>query len=164
MLNSEYISVTDTAKFLRAALKKHFAGVKFSVRSDSYSGGASIRVRWTDGPTQDEVNMVAKKFAGATFDGMQDLKEYHSSEFEGRRVHWGADFVFTDREYTAEFLTRVLARGAVKDDRAVKAEVVADAGHAYIKMNGVDQCTERTIRTVQGTMRPNGCIVEVKSR
>ena len=48
---TEYVSTTDTAKLVRAALKKAFAstypGVKFSVRSDRYADGASVRVTWT---------------------------------------------------------------------------------------------------------------------
>jgi hypothetical protein len=40
---ADYISVTDTAKIVRQELKKHFPGVVFSVRSSSYSMGASRR-------------------------------------------------------------------------------------------------------------------------
>jgi hypothetical protein len=41
---TDYISVTETAKILRGELKKHFPGVVFSVRSSSYSMGASHNV------------------------------------------------------------------------------------------------------------------------
>lgn len=70
------LSTTDTAKVIRKALKRAFPKVKFSVRSDSYSGGSSIDVSWTDGPTSDQVDEVVKRYAGATFDGMIDLKSY----------------------------------------------------------------------------------------
>lgn len=94
-----YLSCAETAKLLRAALKKSFPGIKFSVRSHVYAGGASINVDWTDGPPDGAVNEVAQRFAGASFDGMIDLKSYHSSELEdGTVVHHGADFVFTHRE------------------------------------------------------------------
>lgn len=85
----EHFSVVETAKLLRKALKDGFPGVKFSVRSDSYAGGASIRVRYEDGPFKKDVEAVAKQFAGASFDGMIDLKSYHDSEYEGRTVSWG---------------------------------------------------------------------------
>jgi len=93
----------ETAKLIRAALKQHFPGVKFSVRSSTYSGGASIRVRWNFGPREKDVDRIAKRFSGATFDGMQDLKEYHDvlvADENGRlrSIHYGADFVFTDRD------------------------------------------------------------------
>lgn len=106
---TEYLSCAETAKLVRAALKTQFPGTKFSVRSDTYSGGASIDVRWTDGPTETDVKATCDLYEGATFDGMRDLKEYHSSilvgpEGEIRDVHFGADFIFEHRAYSAEFL------------------------------------------------------------
>ena len=38
------LSVAETAKVIRATLKPRFPGVRFSVRSKSYSGGASIDI------------------------------------------------------------------------------------------------------------------------
>jgi hypothetical protein len=71
---SEYISTNETAVLIRAQLKKHFPGVKFSVRSSKYSGGSSIDVRWVDGPKSSAVDRIAKPFSGSEFDGMIDLK------------------------------------------------------------------------------------------
>ena len=45
-----WVSCKDTAKAVRRAIKTQWPRVKFSVRSSVYSGGASIDVRWTDGP------------------------------------------------------------------------------------------------------------------
>ena len=75
----EYLSARDTAKLVRAALKKAFPDQKFSVRSDTYSGGASIDVSWADGPLASEVDVITERFSGADFDGMIDLKtsRYH---------------------------------------------------------------------------------------
>lgn len=75
-----YLSCAETAKVVRRALKEKFPEVKFSVRSDTYSGGASIRVRWTNGPTSKQVEAVTDIYKGAGFDGMIDLKYY--------RYHW----------------------------------------------------------------------------
>lgn len=106
-----YLSVTETAKLLRASLKSAFPGVKFSVRSDKYAGGASIHVKWTDGPTEYDVDRIAQLYSGATFDGMQDLKEYHDSILVGpdgpEVVSYGADFVFSERSYSPGFLERL---------------------------------------------------------
>ena len=70
----EYLSVAETAKLLRGALGRAFPGVKFSVRSSKYAGGASVRVRWTDGPAPQAVGPVAQQFAGARFDGSIDMQ------------------------------------------------------------------------------------------
>jgi hypothetical protein len=104
---SDYVSVTDTAKLLRGALKAAFPKVTFSVRSSKYAGGASIDVGWTDGPTEAQVKAVTELYRGATFDGMQDLKEYHSTllgapDGSVREVHFGADFIFTNRTASPE--------------------------------------------------------------
>lgn len=68
-----YLSTAETATLIRAALKKAFPGQKFSVRSSNYSGGSSVDVSYTDGPTQEAVEKVAGAYAGARFDGMIDL-------------------------------------------------------------------------------------------
>lgn len=73
-MQKTYISCANTAKLIRGALKRAFPGVKFSVVSSVYSGGASIRVKWTDGPTGSMVEAIAKQFAGGRFDGMIDMK------------------------------------------------------------------------------------------
>jgi hypothetical protein len=102
---SIYVSPADTAKLLRAALKAAFPGVKFSVRTDSYSMGASIRVGWVDGPRQREVKKIARQYEGASFDGMTDMKSYHNVMVDGVETHYGADFIFTNRRYSVELLT-----------------------------------------------------------
>lgn len=71
-----WIDAAVAAKFARRDLKRAFPGVKFSVRTDKYSGGSSIDVRWVDGPTSKQVDAVVQKYGGAGFDGMIDLK-YH---------------------------------------------------------------------------------------
>ena len=71
------VSCAGTAKLVRAALKTAFPGQKFSVRSQTYAGGASNDNRWTDGPSSTEVDKVAGQYNGAGFDGMIDLKTYN---------------------------------------------------------------------------------------
>lgn len=115
----EYLSVADTAKLIRTNLKQVFRDVKFSVRSSSYSGGASIRIHWTDGPCPVRVERVAKRYEGADFDGMQDLKTSKTAVLMGadgrpREVRFGADFVFCEREVT---------------DREAREKIIADLIH-----------------------------------
>ena len=79
-METKYLSCAETAKLVRAALKKNFPGVKFSVRSSVYSGGASIDVSWVLGPTTKEVDAVAGQYESADFDGSIDM--------ETRYDHW----------------------------------------------------------------------------
>ena len=61
----KYLTCAETAKLIRQALKEAFPGVKFSVRSSTYGGGASITVGWTDGPTSDQVDGILNVFEGS---------------------------------------------------------------------------------------------------
>jgi hypothetical protein len=105
---ADYISVTDTAKIVRQELKKHFPGVVFSVRSSSYSMGASIDMEWLDGPTKSEVEVITDQFEGSTFDGMTDMKSNRYSTWQGREVSWGADSVSTVRRYSKSLYSQVV--------------------------------------------------------
>lgn len=72
-METTYLSAAETAKLVRAALKRSFPGVKFSVRSENYSGGCSVNVGWIDGPLTREVEPIAKMFEGKRFDGSIDM-------------------------------------------------------------------------------------------
>lgn len=109
-----YISVADTAKLIRTDLKTAFPTIKFRVTSKKYSGGASIDVRWVDGPTANAVERITKRYEGATFDAMEDLKSYvDSTEVDANgelvRIHYGSNYVFPSRSTTREFLEGVSA-------------------------------------------------------
>ena len=69
-----YFTTAETAKLVRQALKTAFPSIRFSVRSKTYSGGASIDVDWIDGPRRKDVEATAKQYEGGGFDGMIDLK------------------------------------------------------------------------------------------
>lgn len=71
----------DTAKKVRKILKKEFPGVKFSVRSDTYSMGSSVNVSWTDGPIKSVVEKAIDWMQSAKFDGMSDMKITVGSEW-----------------------------------------------------------------------------------
>jgi hypothetical protein len=87
---------------MRRQLKGAFPGVKFSVRSQSYSGGCSIHVEWEDGPTSQQVSEITSRYEKCSFDGMQDLKERKKNPFSD--VFGGADFVFTRRNLSPRAL------------------------------------------------------------
>lgn len=125
-----YLSCADTAKLVRKKLREKFPGVKFSVRSSNYSGGASITVRWTDGPLDRDVQREVDVYAGAQFDGMIDLKTHRTHWIEpdgtayiaraqgsasydekigdprsgeARLCSFGADYILTSRDVSDEF-------------------------------------------------------------
>jgi hypothetical protein len=74
----KYLTVTETAKLVRKDLKAAFPATKFGVTCDKYAGGASIRVKWTDGPTVPQVDAVIGIYESRGFDGMVDY-EYHKT-------------------------------------------------------------------------------------
>lgn len=105
---SKYISCADTAKLIRKELKTNFPGIKFSVRSNTYAGGASIDVKWTDGPSRPDVEKIVKIFQGSTFDSSIDLRSYVDATYDGEEVHFGADHVMCDRRMTRLFVETIL--------------------------------------------------------
>lgn len=111
---TKYISAAETAKLVRLALKESFPGVKFSVRSHSYSGGASINIGWIDGPNVAQVDAVADTFSGAYFDGMTDYKGSNYNMLDGERVRFGADFIHTYRDYSDAMVERAIAKACKK--------------------------------------------------
>jgi hypothetical protein len=100
-----YLTCKETAVLVRSALRVSFPGTRFSVRSHVYAGGASINVRWTDGPFQRDVQRVCDRYRGADFDPMQDLKTHRDlllADTDGtvRLVQPGADYFFAHREWS----------------------------------------------------------------
>lgn len=59
---------------IRRELAEKFPGIKFSVRSKSFSMGNSVDVSWELGPTTKEVDAVIGKYEYGRFDAMQDLQ------------------------------------------------------------------------------------------
>jgi hypothetical protein len=131
----KFLSCAETAKLVRAELKKQLPNFKFSVKSAKYSGGASVDVTWENGLSQSEVEKVVEKFSGAGFDGMVDLQyyKYHwllpdgsvqvaSCDHEGIEtekpsgaiaVQLGADYIICNRHLT-EDLQRHIAEDISK--------------------------------------------------
>lgn len=66
----------NCSKAIKAELQEAFKGVKFSVKSDSFSGGDSVHINWTDGPTNEQVREITSKYQQGRFDGMTDMYEY----------------------------------------------------------------------------------------
>lgn len=78
-LEPRYLSCAETARLVRAALKRAWPATTFTVRSRTYSGGAAIDVGWTDGPPEGAVAAVVGQYQGGGFDGSIDLRYSHTS-------------------------------------------------------------------------------------
>lgn len=102
------------AKNIRTELKKAFPCVKFSVRSESYSGGDSIHVYWTDGPTADEVSDITAKYEKGSFDGMRDIYEYNNDNVFCQ-VFGSAKYIIASRNESDDLLKKVAAEMGYKD-------------------------------------------------
>jgi hypothetical protein len=83
------------AKNIRIQLKNSFPGVKFSVKTDRFSGGDAIRISWNEGPTEDEVSKIVKPYQCGYFDGHSDCYEFVNSIWSD--VFGGAQYITTHR-------------------------------------------------------------------
>jgi hypothetical protein len=148
---ARYIDAAEAAKMIRAELKRVFKrpGRFFSVRTDKYAGGASIDIRWTDGPTSAEVDSLVRGFSGKRFEGMTDCSYYADSWYcrthgarvaltegcdvasnngvhasrccsEAELVHFGSGYVFSRRELSVEFSAELAAQ--VRKESGMPAE------------------------------------------
>ncbi len=113
MQTAKWYSCAETAKLLRKTLKAKFPNVKFSVRSHVYAGGASITAYWTDGPKTEDVKKTCDLYAGARFDGMQDMMIYRTgimSNEDGsfEEVRYGSDFVSASRTMSPQVQAQLI--------------------------------------------------------
>jgi len=65
-----------TAKMIKKRLTALYPSVKFSVKSDVFSMGNSVDIRWTDGPMQETINAITKQYQYGSFDAMHDMYNY----------------------------------------------------------------------------------------
>lgn len=86
------------AAAIKAELQAKYPGIKFSVKSDTYSMGSSVRASWVDGPSYDEVDSLISKYQYGHFDGMQDLYEISNSRDDIPQ----AKHVFAERSMSEE--------------------------------------------------------------
>ena len=105
------------AQAIRQDLKKAFPGVKFKVRSNSFSMGNSVDVDWTDGPTRDEVNRIIGRYQYGHFDGMQDLYEYSNRRRDIPQAKYVSGSRSMSEQVRAELLAYVAERFFEPEER-----------------------------------------------
>jgi hypothetical protein len=101
-------SLVTAGKNIRIELGRAFPGVKFAVRSSRFSGGNSLDVSWTDGPTTQQVDDIIGKYAQGHFDGMTDCYEYAHSAWTD--AFGDAKYVHSRREYSDRMVEQVMGR------------------------------------------------------
>lgn len=102
----------NAAKNIRIELKAVFPGVKFSVRSESFSMGNAIRIHWTDGPTVADVEAISNKYEAGSFDGMTDCYNYEHSAFGS--AFGTAKYITTSRDLSDDFRAEIIEGVAKK--------------------------------------------------
>ena len=141
------------AKNMRLQLKEAFPGVKFSVRSERYSGGDSINVGWQDGPTTEQVESIVKRYQGGNFNGMEDIYEYSADAWND--AFGDAKYVFSNRSYSDKALASAIRTVKAKYAGNLAAKGIEDisiadyrAGKLYsvdIMDNGSDYWSLQSI-------------------
>lgn len=104
--NKDTVSITQagTAEMIRQDIARMFPGRKFWVRSESYSGGDSIRVYTWNYPEKDfeQVKQLEYRYKDGSFNGMEDIYENREKEpiytTDGKRVDYGAKYIFVDNK------------------------------------------------------------------
>ena len=67
------LDVVQAAKLLRTKLATAFPTTKFSVRSERFSMGEAIEIRWTDGPSEKRVQEISDAFKDVSRDNFGEI-------------------------------------------------------------------------------------------
>lgn len=85
-------NVTQTAAFVRRAIRRAFPLAKFSVTSTSRASRHTISVCWQDGPSAADVNAVVDEFRAGDYDEASGRMVYRQNP-----LGYGADFIELQR-------------------------------------------------------------------
>ena len=101
MGNYTRLSPVESAKLLRAALRRAFPGTKFSVRLSRGTAWGNAHVAWTDGPKPRDVEALCAGFESEGFDGMTDSTTRREAVVDlpdGSRARSGIGLILTNRD------------------------------------------------------------------
>lgn len=152
-------------KNIRRDLKKHFPKTKFSVRSD-YS---SARIRWTDGPTDDQVSAIVDRYKAGRFNGMSDSYDFEASAFGD--VFGDIQYIFTTRERSPELIGHAIEQAFTRygvDLQDIEKPTAEDFSRGRLwnvrictEMQGADNLQAMVNRLAWTTAVVDGQMVEV---
>lgn len=104
----------EVAQTIRKELKEKFPDIKFSVRSESFAGGNSIDIYYTNGVPEDEVRKLVNKYESGYFDGMTDMYNYY-----GNRDYPTVKYITVSRKITDDIQEKtkidIAKRYGIKD-------------------------------------------------
>lgn len=112
LVKNEGNSLVSAAKNIRIELGRAFPEVKFSVKSRRFSGGDAIDVRWVDGPTTDQVDLIINRYSAGSFDGMTDSYTYERSAWTA--AFGDAKYVHSSREYSDQAIASAIRTVAAR--------------------------------------------------
>jgi hypothetical protein len=102
---------------IRTLLSRLWPATSFSVRLEKFSGGNSIDVSWTDGPTDKQVSAYTENFQSGGFDSMTDSSYSVDNAWH---IFGSTKYMHTNRSISAEAMAAILP--------AVQAAMAAGGG------------------------------------
>jgi len=111
---------------IRKELKHYWPKTQFSVTSESYTGGSSIRVKWIDGATKAEVEKIVYKYQYGSFNSMEDIYE-NEKDFDSS--YGEAKYTFCERSYTKESYQEAIEATKYSDS---DLKLIENEGSYYI--------------------------------
>jgi len=118
---------------IRKELKHKFPNQKFSVTTDSFSGGTSLHVKWIDGVTEAEVQAITNKYEYGSFNGMEDIYEY-DKDHDGS--YGEVKYLQTDRKFSKEAYEEALQH---RDRLDIEIKVSSYDSSAWIDIPDRDE-------------------------
>lgn len=129
--------VVEAAAALKRVLSVIWPTVKFSVKSEKYSGGYSVTPSWIDGPTGQQVRKITDWFSNKHFDGMEDLEHTTDpSEWNGHRFDIRGGYVHGSRSVSAELIQRCAERFTHETRIPSPTINTTDPKYPYIERSG----------------------------
>lgn len=105
-MKGEPTTASLCARAIRTELKQKMPNVQFKVHSENFSGGNSVDIYYTDGPTSNSVEAITNKYQYGHFDGMIDIYEYSNT----RKDIPQAKYVHVNRKMSDETRDKIIIK------------------------------------------------------
>lgn len=130
---------------IRTELKNKFPDTKFSVRYESFSGNDAFNVRWTNGPTIDEVDGIVKKYSDMHPDpySMGDYWDCKPSIFN--ELFGSVGYISTYRDEKEEAEKKEVAKGNIR---------IVDYSEKSVAVIGDTKAIKDSLKKLGGKFNP----------